>query len=93
MRVKTSRIKEAKLNERVNHPSHYSWLKDACGVEPIDICRFLNFNLGNALKYILRAGHKSEEGYSDREKEIEDIKKAIFYLQDHLASLIENKYD
>lgn len=75
------------LEDKVNHPSHYTWLKDKCGIEVIDITRHMDFNLGNALKYILRAGHKSEEGYTNRQKEIEDLKKAIFYIQDKLKSL------
>ena len=77
----------SKINDKVNHPSHYTWLKDKCGIEVIDITRHMDFNLGNAIKYILRAGHKSEEGYTDRQKETEDLKKAIFYIQDKLKSL------
>lgn len=73
--------------EQVNHPAHYSWLKDICGIEPIDICRHLDFNCGNAVKYILRAGKKTETGISDKDKAKEDIRKAIFYLQDYLENL------
>lgn len=43
-----------KKTEQVSHPSHYAWLKDLCGVEPLDICRHLDFNTGNAIKYLLR---------------------------------------
>lgn len=32
-----------KKTEQVSHPSHYAWLKDLCGVEPLDICRHLDF--------------------------------------------------
>lgn len=71
-------------NERVNHPSHYTWLKEKCGIEVIDITRHLDFCTGNAVKYLLRAGHKSEEGYTDKAKEIEDLKKAIFYINDKI---------
>ena len=28
--------------EMVNHPNHYAWLKELCGIEPIDICRHLD---------------------------------------------------
>ena len=83
----TSNRANSPLEDRVNHPSHYTWLKDKCGIEVIDITRHMDFDLGNALKYILRAGHKSEEGYTNRQKEIEDLKKAIFYIQDKLKSL------
>ena len=74
-------------DDRVNHPPHYTWLKDLCGIEVIDITRHMDFCLGNAVKYILRAGHKSEEGMNSREKEIEDLKKAIFYLNDKIKML------
>ena len=77
----------SKKEERINHPSHYTWLKEKCGVEVIDIVRHLDFNRGNAVKYILRSGHKSEEGYTDVEKEIEDLEKAVFYLNDTINEL------
>lgn len=73
--------------DRVNHPSHYTWLKEKCGIEVIDITRHLDFDKGNAVKYILRAGYKEEEGYSPVQKEIEDLEKAIFYLNDKIRQL------
>lgn len=78
---------KAERNERVNHPSHYTWLKDVCGIEVIDITRHMNFNLGNVVKYVLRAGHKSEEGFNQKEKMIEDLKKAKFYIEDEIKTL------
>ena len=77
--------------DRVNHPSHYTWLKDLCGIEVIDITRHMNFNLGNTIKYVLRAGHKSEEGLSDKQKHIEDLKKALFYIKDEIKRLEEKE--
>ena len=74
-------------NDRVYHPSHYTWLKDLCGIEVIDITRHMDFDLGNAIKYILRNGHKSEEGMSDNEKAIEDLNKAIFYIKDKIKMM------
>lgn len=73
--------------DKINHPSHYTWLKEKCGIEVLDIARHLDFNLGNSIKYILRAGHKSEEGMNIEEKKIEDLKKAIFYLNDEIKLL------
>lgn len=70
--------------EKVSYPDHYAWLREVCGIEPIDIRRHLNFNLGNAQKYILRAGRKSEMGFADTEKKMEDLRKAISYLQDEI---------
>ena len=77
------------FENKVDHPSHYTWLKDLCGIEVIDITRHLDFDLGNAIKYILRCGHKSENGYTDKEKTIEDLKKAIWYLNDKIKVLNE----
>ena len=75
------------MEDKVNHPSHYTWLKDRCGIEVIDITRHLDFDLGNAVKYILRSGKKTEQGYDDIEKEIEDLQKAIFYINDKIKLL------
>lgn len=74
-------------NERVEHPSHYTWLRELCGIEVIDITRHLNFNLGNVIKYVLRSGRKEEQGISVDDKAIEDLKKARFYLDDEIKRL------
>lgn len=79
--------------EKVSHPSHYTWLKDLCGIEVIDITRHLDFDTGNAIKYLLRCGYKSEEGYSNTEKAIEDLRKAIFYINDKIQMLESKKHD
>lgn len=76
--------------DNVNHPPHYKWLKDKCGIEAVDIARHLDFCLGNAIKYILRAGHKHSTSLSDKEKEIEDLRKAIFYINDRIEYLANN---
>lgn len=76
-----------KMEDNVNHPPHYTWLKDKCGIEVIDITRHMDFCLGNSIKYILRAGHKQEVSMSNKEKEIEDLKKAIFYINDRIKQL------
>lgn len=86
------RIKE---DENVSHPSHYTWLKDKCGIEVIDITRHLDFDLGNAIKYILRAGKKPiiNENLSDDflRAAIQDLKKALFYINDKI-DMLENEY-
>ena len=71
--------KKAK-KENVDHPSHY--LKDS-GHEVIDVIQAwdLNFNLGNAVKYIARAGKK------DPKKFKEDLNKAIWYINNQLSKL------
>lgn len=73
--------------DNVNHPPHYTWLKDKCGIEVIDITRHMDFDLGNVVKYVLRQGLKSEEGMSNNEKAIEDLKKARWYLDDKIKIL------
>lgn len=73
--------------DNVNHPPHYTWLKDKCGIEVIDITRHMDFCLGNAIKYILRAGHKQDASLTDNQKEIEDLKKAIWYINDRIKQL------
>lgn len=64
-------------DDPVNHPSHYTHFP----VEIIEICRWLNFDRGNAVKYICRAGLK------DRDKDIEDLEKAMWYLKDEIARM------
>ena len=66
--------------EAVNHPSHYC---EGRQYEPIDVIRDweLGFSLGNAVKYISRAGRKNKD------KTIEDLKKAIFYINDEIKYL------
>lgn len=83
-----SDFKETPINktEQVSHPSHYAWLKDLCGVEPLDICRHLDFNTGNAIKYLLRKD-KVDGNKTNTEKRIEDLHKAIFYINDEINKL------
>lgn len=71
-------------NDSVNHPSHYASGK----IEVIDFIedKELGFHLGNAIKYISRAGKK------DPDKTIEDLKKAIWYINRQI-SVLENKED
>lgn len=72
--------------EQVNHPKHYT--TDPSGVECIQITRHRNFNIGNAIKYIWRAGIK------DDKKQVEDLRKAIWYLNDEIIRLeMENDRD
>ena len=76
---------ESKKHDSVNHPKYYC--SHPSGVECIEITRHYNFDIGNAIKYLWRAGLKKEQGLSDVEKEIEDCKKAIWYINDHIKHL------
>ena len=69
--------------EQVSHPSHYSWLNDLCGVEPIEICQHFDFSVGNALKYIMRKG-KVERNLTEKQQRIQDLEKAIYYLKNEI---------
>lgn len=71
--------------EMVNHPKHYN--THPSGVECLDIVRHHNFNVGNVIKYCWRAGLKHEEGKDDLVKQIEDLRKAEFYLLDEIVRL------
>lgn len=66
------------MNNNVSHPSHYTYGKIEC----IDFIqdKNLNFCLGNAIKYIVRAGHKASNGMTANEKAIEDLEKAKQYI-------------
>lgn len=67
------------MNDVVNHPSHYTDGK----IEVIDFIedKGLNFHRGNAVKYIARAGKK------DPAKEVEDLRKAVWYLNREITRL------
>lgn len=78
---------EMNEEERVNHPNHYTWLKDLVGIEVIDLTRHFDFDLGNALKYILRAGKKKIATDDEREAMKEDLQKAVWYLNDKINNL------
>ena len=67
------------MTDLVNHPQHYT--SDPSGVECIQITRHRNFNIGNAIKYLWRAGIK------DDTKTIEDLEKAVFYINDEIKRL------
>lgn len=72
-------------NDQVNHPKHYT--SDPSGIECIDITRHRNFNIGNAIKYLWRAGLKEDKDRKLIDKQIEDLNKAIWYLVDEIHRL------
>ena len=78
--------KEQKADS-VNHPAHYN--SHPSGIECIEIARHHNFNIGNSMKYLWRAGLKSEEGMEDTDKQIEDLNKAIWYINDEIKRITE----
>lgn len=66
------------MNDAVNHPAHYTAFE---GFEVIQLTEHLNFCRGNAVKYIARAGLKSED------TELEDLRKARWYIDREIGRL------
>lgn len=75
----------AKNFDPVDMPAHYAGTR----IEVIDYIedKNLGFCLGNAIKYISRAGRK------DPNKEIEDLRKAVWYLNRRILELEQDKCD
>lgn len=74
-----------KNNDPVSHPHHYNQGK----IEVIEFLedQGLGFHLGNAVKYIARAGKKNPE------KTIEDLEKAVWYIQRQIECLAAAKFE
>jgi hypothetical protein len=66
----------------VNHPSHYTQYK---GLEIIDLVEQMNYNRGNAVKYIARAGFKNPD------TEIQDLEKAAWYINREIERIRKGK--
>ncbi|MFF5433442.1 DUF3310 domain-containing protein [Streptomyces griseofuscus] len=64
-------------SDNVNNPSHYTWLPG--GLEVIDLTEHLMSNRGNVVKYVCRAGRKNPDA------ELEDLQKALWYLQREIS--------
>lgn len=73
--------------KKIEVPNSYTWFKESYGIDLSTILQDLPFDSACAIKYILRAGHKSEEGYADKDKTIEDLKKAVWYINDKITML------
>jgi hypothetical protein len=69
------------MTDNVNNPSHYT--SDPSGVEAITITRHRSFNIGNAIKYLWRAGLKDADCHT------QDLEKAIWYIRDEIERLNE----
>ncbi len=67
------------VSDPVNHPSHYT--SHPSGIEAIEITRHHGFAIGNAIKYLWRAGLK------DDKKQVQDLRKAIWYIEDEIKRL------
>ena len=67
--------------EQVNHPQHYGGENNEYEVIKVIDAWDLGFSLGNAIKYISRAGKKRKD------TELEDLRKALWYLQHHIKNI------
>lgn len=77
--------------DAVNAPKHYTDTK----IEVIDYIedKNLGFCLGNAVKYISRAGRKKSAAMADKDKAIQDLKKAIWYINRRIKEINEDICD
>ena len=73
------------MTDNVNHPTHYGGEENLYEAIKVIEAWELGFCLGNAVKYIARAGKK------DPAKEIEDLEKAVWYLRREIERLRREK--
>lgn len=72
------------MSDNVNSPKHYT--SHPSGIECIQITQHHDFCVGNAIKYLWRAGLKNEDA------EIQDLEKAIFYIRHKIKMIQEAKH-
>lgn len=87
------------IDAAVDHPTHYNtnnpaiYAKCECGgiieyiIECIDVIRDMPSWKGNAIKYLWRAGLKGDAELTKLDKEIQDLEKAIWYINDRIKYL------
>jgi len=69
-------------HDAVNHPKHY--MSHPSGVECIEVCEHFGFNVGNAVKYLWRAGLKNNDP-------LEDLRKAAWYVNREIDRIAGRK--
>ncbi len=74
-------MENQKNKEMVHHPEHYGGENNTYEAIKVIDAWDLGFCLGNTVKYISRAGKKESD------KELQDLKKAMWYLQHHIEEL------
>lgn len=72
------------MSEQVNHPEYYGGEENPYEAIKVIEAWDLDFHLGNTVKYISRAGKKEVS------KELQDLKKALWYLERKIQSLEKN---
>jgi len=76
-RAAEAAIAEHLEGDLVNHPPHYT--SHPSGIECIQVTEHMGFNIGNAIKYLWRAGQKGSA--------IQDLEKAVWYIQREIKRL------
>ncbi len=66
----------------VEHPRHYT--SHPSGIECIEVTEHMNYCLGNAMKYLWRAGRKNADP-------IEDLRKSVYYIEREIDRLTKNQ--
>lgn len=62
-------------SEQIHHPDHYNWFDIEC----VDVAENFTYNLGSAIKYIWRSGHKDNA--------VIDLHKAIWHINREIDSI------
>jgi hypothetical protein len=75
------------ISTNVDHPKHYGGKDDPYEAIKVIEAWELNFHIGNAVKYIARAGKK------DPNTHIQDLEKALWYIDREIANLIAKKIE
>lgn len=70
----------------IQHQDYYTLPN---GIECFDVIKYFQCNVGMAIKYLWRNGKKLEEGIDQRDKAIEDLKKAIICIEEQIKFLSE----
>ena len=68
-------------HDHVEHPKHYT--SHPSGIECIQVAEHYGFCIGNAIKYLWRAGLKGDA--------VEDLRKAVFYIEREIKNREQNK--
>lgn len=76
-----SELSSHEQDDPVNHPAHYTY--GSIEVSDFIADKGLNFFRGNVVKYVSRAGKK------DADTELEDLRKAVWYLEREITRLVE----
>lgn len=83
-----SKLQIKENTDEVTHPTHYTQGKIECIDYIVD--KKLDFCLGNAIKYITRAGHKASAEMSQKDKTIQDLEKAKQYIDFEIQKILKD---